>query len=146
MYLPTRYLIFKLYRDWKLTVSWTEDHYVNGEHVYHDEGQEVTTGRDLLGTWSLFDGENASANSVWAMLGFDTAAKGVRHLGAVYDLPPSAFPDDCQLRLVNHISEPDKEIVTTKPVVANLFKHVDESKRRPETIILVQPHIVQTEE
>ena len=146
IYLPTRYLIFKLYRDWKLTVSWTEDHYVNGEHVYHAEGQEVSVGRDLLGTWTLFDGENAATNSIWGMLGFDTAAKGVKHIGAVYDIPPSAFPDNCQLRLVTHISEPDKDPVTTRPVIGNLFKHVDESKRRPETMILVQPHIVEVQE
>lgn len=146
VYLPTRYLIFKMYRDWKLTVSWTEDHYVNGEHVFHDEGQEITTGRDLLGTWTLFEGENAATNSIWGMLGFDTAAKGVKHIGAVYDIPPSAFPDNCQLRLVTHISEPDKDPVTTVPVIGNLFKHIDESKRKPETIVLVQPHIVKGEE
>ncbi len=143
IYLPTRYLIFKMYRDWKLTVSWTEDHYVNGEHVYHDEGQEITTGRDLLGTWTLFEGENAATNSIWGMLGFDTAAKGVKHIGAVYDIPPSAFPTDCQLRLVTHISEPDNDPVTTVPVVGNLFKHVDESRKKPETIVLIQPHIIE---
>ena len=145
-YLPVRYMIFKMYRDWKLTVSWTEDHYVNGEHVFHDEGQEITTGRDLLGTWSIFEGAEGIANSIWGMLGFDTAAKGVRHLGAVYDLPPSAFPDDCQMQLVNHISQPSQDPVTTLPIVGNLFKHVDESRKRPETIVLIQPQIIDVEE
>ncbi len=139
-YLPTRYLIFKMYRDWKLTVSWTEDHYVNGEHVFHDEGQEISTGSDHLGTWNIFEGAEGIANSIWGMLGFDTAAKGVKHLGAMYDLPPTAFPDTGQMRLINHISLPDNDPVTTIPVVSDLFKHIDESRKRPETLILVQPH------
>ncbi len=135
-----------MYRDWKLTVSWTEDHYVDGEHVFHDEGQEITTGRDLLGSWTLFEGENVATNSVWGMLGFDTAAKGVRHLGAVYDLPPWAFSENCQLRLTNHISQPDNDPVTTVPIVGDLFKHLDTSKRKPETIILIQPHLIENAE
>ncbi len=145
-YLPVRYMIFKMYRDWKLTVSWTEDHYVNGEHVFHDEGQEITTGTDLLGTWSIFEGAEGIANSIWGMLGFDTAAKGVRHLGAIYDLPPASFPDDCQMQLVNHISQPGQDPVTTLPIVGDLFKHVDESRRKPETIVLIQPHIIKVDE
>ena len=145
-YLPVRYMIFKMYRDWKLTVSWTEDHYVNGEHVFHDEGQEISTGRDLLGRWSIFEGAEGIANSIWGMLGFDTAAKGVRHLGAVYDLPPASFPDDCQMQLVNHISQPGQDPVTTLPIVGDLFKHVDESRRKPETIVLIQPHIIKVDE
>ncbi|MCC3860187.1 hypothetical protein [Pseudemcibacter aquimaris] len=143
IFLPTRYLIFEMYRDWKLTVSWTEDHYVDGEHVFHDEGQEITTGRDHLGTWTLFEGENAKLNSIWAMLGFDTATKGVKHLGAVYDIPMSDFPDDCQLQLVTHVSDPSKETVGTLPVLANLFKHEDTRRKRPETVILVQPTIIE---
>lgn len=145
-YLPVRYMIFKMYRDWKLTVSWTEDHYVNGEHVFHDEGREVSTGRDLLGTWSIFEGAQGVANSIWGMLGFDTAAKGVRHLGAVYDIPPASFPNDCQMQLVTHVSEPSKDPVTTLPIVGDLFKHVDESRRKPETIVLIQPHIIRDAE
>jgi len=145
-YLPVRYMIFKMYRDWKLTVSWTEDHYVNGEHVFHDEGQEISTGRDLLGTWSIFEGAEGIANSIWGMLGFDTATKGVRHLGAVYDIPAASFPNDCQMQLVTHISEPSKDPVTTLPIVGDLFKHVDESRRKPETIVLIQPHIVKDAE
>lgn len=96
-----------------------------------------------MGTWTLFEGENATTNSIWGILGFDTAAKGVKHIGAVYDIPPSAFPTDCQLRLVTHISEPDNDPVTTVPVVGNLFKHVDESRKKPETIVLIQPHIIE---
>lgn len=146
IYLPVRYLIFKMYRDWKLTVSWTEDHYVDGKNVFHDEGQEISTGRDHLGTWSLFEGDNAATNSIWGMLGFDTAAKGVKHIGAVYDIPMSSFPDDCQMQLVTHISEPSKDPVTSLPIVGDLFKHVDESRRKPETIILIQPHIIEERE
>ncbi|HPQ51568.1 MAG TPA: hypothetical protein PKZ89_07860, partial [Alphaproteobacteria bacterium] len=145
-YLPVRFMIFEMYRDWKLTVSWTEDHYVDGEHVFHDEGKEISTGRDLLGTWSIFEGAKGIANSIWGMLGFDTAAKGVKHLGAVYNIPPASFPDDCQMQLVTHISQPSLDPVTTLPIVGDLFKHVDESRRKPETIILVQPHLLKEED
>lgn len=146
VYLPTRYLIYKMYRDWKLTVSWTEDHYVNGEHVFHDEGQKISTGSDLLSTWSIFEGAEGIENSIWGMLGFDTAAKGVSHLGAVYDLTPDAFSETVQMQLVNHISLPDNDPVTTIPVVGELFKHVDESRKKPETLIFIQPHLLDLED
>lgn len=142
IYLPVRYLTIKLYRDWKLTVSWTEDHFIDGKNVFHDEGRNITMGRDLLGTWDLFQGAEGVANSIWSMLGFETAVKGVKQLGAVYDIPPSAFSDPCQMQLVTHISLPKGDPVTTVPLVADLFKHVDESKRKPKLLILVQPHIL----
>jgi flagellar biosynthesis chaperone FliJ len=145
-YLPVRYLIIEMYRDWKLTVSWTEDHYVNGQHVYHNEGQAITTGRDHLGTWNLFKGQEGAANSIWGMLGFETAVKGVKHIAAIYNIPPSIFPDQFQMQLVTHISQPKKDPVSTIPLVGDLFKHKDESKRRPELIVLIQPHMIKPEE
>ncbi len=141
-YLPVRYLIIRLYLDWELTVSWTEDRYVDGEHVFHDEGSSVTEGSDLLGTWELFKGAEGIGNSIWGMLGFETAVKGVKHLGAVYDVPQSVFDDPCQVQLVTHISQPKTDPVSTIPLVGDFFKHNDASKKSSEMIIFIQPHIL----
>ena len=120
VYLPVRYLILELYRNWKLSVWWTHDRWVNGDHVYHDEGDSVTVGRDTLGTWKVYEGEEGMKNSIWKSLGFETAKKGVEHLGAVFDVPPEALSGPCPLQLVTHISLPKDDPVTTVPVVASL--------------------------
>lgn len=86
-----------------------------------------------MGTWTLFEGENTTTNSIWGMLGFDTAAKGVKHIGAVYDIPPSAFPTDCQLRLVTHISEPDNVLLRQFPSLAtysNMLMKAGKNQKR----------------
>jgi hypothetical protein len=117
IYLPIKYLIISLWQDWKLTVWWTYDRYVNGELVEHDEGEEVTFGRTELGTF-LFKLQDAEGykNSIWHTLGFETALKGVKKLGSVYELPPSIMSGPCPVRLVTHITLPKGDPVMTQPV------------------------------
>ncbi len=139
--LPKRYLIFSLYQDWKLTVSWTHDKWVDGEHVYHDEGKEISFGRNDLGSYAVWFEEEK--NAIWNRLGFGTAVKGVDQLGTIYDVAPSALKGPCPLRLVTHVSKPkDKPNVGTIPFMHDLFRSKDESADKNNLIVMVRPSIV----
>lgn len=74
---PDRYDIYDLYRDWTLTVSWTFDRWVNGQHVEHREGGWSEQGRDYLARFFV----PAGGNGLWKELGFDKAVNGIKSLG-----------------------------------------------------------------
>ena len=118
IYLPVKYLIISLWRDWKLTVWWTYDRYVDGELVEHREGRETTFGRQELGTFLFrFQDKEGFKSAFWYLLGFETAKKGVQHLGTVYQLPPSVTSGPCPVRVVTHVTLPNGDPVMTQPVV-----------------------------
>ncbi len=122
--LPTRYFIYDVYRDHKLTVWWTYDHWTDGVHDAHDEGREATQWREDLGSFRLrFNGEKGIENSMWYQSGFDTAVKGVRQMGASYPVSPGDLTG-CGLNLVTHLTLPSQDPVITKPFFVNL--HIDE--------------------
>lgn len=131
IYLPKRYLLIDLYRKWKLSVWWSFKRWVNGDLVEHRTGDYMEVGSDYLGTLALYEGPKGVAKSIWHSMGFETALKGVKHLGAVYDVPPSALEGPCPLQLVTHISKPKADPVTTQPVVVNIEKP-DVSALAPE--------------
>lgn len=145
IYLPIRYLLIDIYRDWKLSVWWTYDRWVNGQLVEHRQGDSMTVGRDYLGSISLFEGAKAITNSIWHFLGFETALKGAQHIGAVFNISPSVFDGPCPAQLIIHITQPDKDPVTTIPVVGELFKQSAEPAKAT-TMILMRPHIVKMQE
>jgi len=112
---PTRYDIYELYQDWELTVSWTYDRWVNGEHVEHDEGGWSEEGRDILGTFAIPQ-EN---DGLWNRLGFSTATKGVRSLGAFFPISNELLQSE-PMKLVIHVTRPGEEPVTTVPFVISV--------------------------
>ena len=144
IYLPVRYLLIDIYRDWKLSVWWTYDRWVNGEHVEHDEGDSMTVGTDYIGSLRIYEGAKGIANSIWHSMGFGTAVKGVKHLGAVFDVPPAALSGPCPLQLVTHISLPKQDPVSTMPVVGELFRSKPESESNFD--VLIQPRLVENAE
>jgi hypothetical protein len=153
IYLPTRYVIYSLYQDWELTVWWTYDHWTNGVHDAHEEGQEVSYGRDHLGDFLLrYEGEQGTQNSIWYTHGFDTAVKGINGLGAYYDVPADVLAGPCPLRLVTHVTLPEKDPVSTIPVLAeiptvgNLFRNNADGPKTDDTIVLIKPYLVQGSE
>ncbi len=148
-HLPVKFIIITLYRDWSLTVSWTYDRYVDGEHVEHREGGWSESGRDNLGSIRLnFSGEEGQENAIWNRLGFDTATKGVQHLVTEYDLPSDVVNGPCPVRLTNHISLPDKDPVTTVPLLGDipmlgtLFKSEAERQEKQNLMMFITPHII----
>ena len=149
-HLPVKYIIITLYNDWSLTVRWTYDRYVDGEHVEHQEGGWSESGRDNIGSIRLnFSGKDGQENAIWNRLGFDTATKGVRHLVTEYDLPSDVVNGSCPVRLTNHISLPDKDPVTTVPLLGDipmlgtLFKSEAERDEKRNLITFITPHIIQ---
>ncbi|MEH6404182.1 MAG: hypothetical protein V7750_12465 [Sneathiella sp.] len=149
-HLPVKYIIITLYNDWSLTVRWTYDRYVDGEHVEHQEGGWSESGRDNIGSIRLnFSGKEGQENAIWNRLGFGTATKGVRHLVTEYDLPSEVINGACPVRLTNHISLPDKDPVTTVPLLGDipmlgaLFKSEAKRDEHRNLITFITPHIIQ---
>ncbi len=151
-HLPVKFIIITLYQDWSLTVWWTYDRYVDGEHVEHQEGGWSKSGRNNLGSIRLnFSGKEGQENAIWNRLGFGTATKGVKHLVTEYDLPSDVVNGPCPVRMTNHISLPDNDPVTTVPVLGDipmlgtLFKSESERNANRNLITLVTPRLVNVE-
>ncbi len=116
--LPREYMIFSLYQDWKMTVWWTYDRYVDGQLVEHDEGEEVSFGRNDLGKFALW--YEGAKNAIWSKLGFGTAVKGVKHIGAVFPVSKEMLSKPCPQRLVTHVSLPKKDPVVTQALIVSV--------------------------
>jgi hypothetical protein len=105
-------------------VWWTHDRWVNGEHVYHDEGKEITTGR--VSSW--YKGAAGVENSIWANMGFRNATKGINRLGAVFDT--QGLNVSCPLMLTTYITQPGADPVTAVPMTFRLdFDDEDDMPR-----------------
>lgn len=117
-HVPIEYYLYDLYRDWKLTVWWTHDKWVDGEHVYHDEGEEISTGRDELGSGAvaLFDKGKTSSNGVWSQMGFGTAQKGAKGVGAEFAITSPMLAAGQAMRVYAHVTQPKNDPVDTIPV------------------------------
>lgn len=146
--LPSEYLIFSLYRDWKLTVWWTHDRWVDGEHVLHEEGKEVTVGRDELGAFGTrYQGPEGARNSIWSQQGFNNASKGIQTLGAVFPLTAEQLmASPCPYYLQTHVTLPKEDPVRTVPFLHEipvLGSVMDgEKKSKKDLQILIRPTII----
>jgi hypothetical protein len=119
--LPNRYLMFSMYREWRLTVWWTYDRWVDGEHVEHREGGWSESWREERdGLLALYGGEEGVENAIWNRLGFDRPVRGVQHLGALFPVTAADLTGPCPLRLVTHVSLPETDPVRTQPLVSDL--------------------------
>jgi hypothetical protein len=105
---PTQYRITDMYLDWKLTVSWTRDTYVDGKHVKHESGGWSDSGTQLLGSWS----EPGEGQGIWKNLGFSTAVAGASGVAAFFPIDPEVFARK-PLDVVIHVSRPDQDPVIT---------------------------------
>lgn len=148
--LPSEYMIYTLYRDWKLTVWWTHDRWVDGEHVLHEEGQEVTVGRDTFGDFGVrYQGPEGVGNSVWSQLGFNNASKGVQTLGTVFPVTVTDLANSpCPYYLQTHVTLPKEDPVRTVPflheipVLGDAFKDGG-GKNKKNLQIMIRPALVQ---
>lgn len=113
--MPREYLVFDLWRDWKLTVWWTHDRWVDGQHVLHESGGWEETGRNQVGTFFFYRKGNET-KGIWSQMGFETASSGIRGLGSVFDVTPQDLASG-PLRLVIHTTLPKGETVMTDPQI-----------------------------
>lgn len=118
------YYLYDVYYKWKLTVSWTHDKYRNGEHIYHDEGQEITTGTEKVGSFEVFnflDEESVIHEAAWNILGFGSALKGPKGIGAKFKITKQDFLKSPRMSVVIHVTQPENKQVDTIPLVYGLL-------------------------
>ena len=115
--MPIGIYLYEIWRDWKLSVSWTKDTYVNGEHVKHEEGGWTENWSELLasGEETVY-GEVADEGALWEQLGFNTAVSGARSIGTVFPVTEEMLAAE-PMNLVVHVTDPKKDPVVTYPYV-----------------------------
>lgn len=113
--MPMEYFIYELWRDWKLTVWWTHDRWVNGQHVLHEAGETQETGRQTTGPFFFYKKGN-EAKGIWNMMGFDNATNGIKSLGTAFNVTKDDLAKG-PLNLVVHTTLPAGETVMTDPQV-----------------------------
>jgi hypothetical protein len=104
-----------MWGEWKLTVSWTRDTYVDGELVKHEAGGWAQQGKftipGMASTASAPDG-------LWKRLGFSNASHGARKVALQYKLPAGGGPVDA----IIHVTRPSTDPVTTVPFALRMVE------------------------
>jgi len=124
--MPIGLYMYEIWQDWKLSVSWTRDTYVNGEHVKHEEGgwSEQWSVLTKRGEETIY-GEVPEV-PIWEQLGFNTAVSGARSLGALFPVSAQMLANG-RWNLVVHVTDPKKDPVVTVPYIFEL--RLDEKGR-----------------
>lgn len=112
---PTRYTVYEMYLNWKLTVHWTKDTYINGQHVSHQEGGWSEEGSDFLGSFVV----PQKKEGIWSKMGFSNAVEGIKSLGTLFPVKPGQLASQ-PMSLVVHITKPGEDTVTTTPFIIAL--------------------------
>ena len=115
--MPIGTYLYEIWRNWKLSVSWTKDTYVDGEHVKHEEGGWTESWSELLasGEETIY-GEVADKGPLWEQLGFNTAVSGARSIGTVFPITEDMLAAE-PMNLVVHVTDPKKDPVITYPYI-----------------------------
>jgi cell division protein FtsB len=135
--MPSDYWLYKIWLDWKLTVTWTKDTYVDNQLVKHEEGGWQEEGRTMLDS-GIFDASKDIPYTAWGQLGFDRPFAGPREVGATFkDVQPGV-----RERYVIHVAEPQNDPVTTTPFVVYPVKNsegkMEFTDREPDWSALMQ--------
>lgn len=109
---PLRYLVYEMYQDWALTVSWTHDRYVNGQHVSHEEGGWSESGTNFLGSYKM----PQEGEGIWNRMGFNNAVKGIKSLGTLYPVMQEQLAA-APMSVVVHVTRPKEDPVITTPFI-----------------------------
>ncbi len=113
---PVALYMYEIWRDWKLSVSWTRDTYVDGELVKHEEGGWTESWRELIASGEETLYGRVPISPLWEQLGFNTAVSGARSLGTLFPVSPQMLSSETW-NLVVHVSDPKKDPVVTVPYV-----------------------------
>lgn len=115
---PVGYLIFEIWRHWRLTITITREHYVNGQLVSRSVTRESTQWKELLDRYKVL----LTAPSIWERLQtrpFDKLR------GVIVEFPlPKGF-DPSRWSLVAHVTSKakmnGKEVIKTTPFAADVM-------------------------
>lgn len=133
---PDEIRLYGLWHEWHLSVTWTYRAWVDNELVKEESGGWSADGRNVYVASSLTEGLAQDAG-LWKMMGFKTANKGMRSIGALFkiDREDLARPMD----VVVHTTLPEESPVTTVPIVGRLFRQGQEEDRNLQ--VLLQPSV-----
>ena len=119
----TAWEIYKLWREWWISVSWTKvtEYYVDGALVNRtvETGGWTERWREDLGTFAV-PVETTATMPLWRMAGFDRATGGVKSAGFAYPVTP-AMLRAAPFLFVVHVTLPDRDPVVTVPFVFALW-------------------------
>jgi hypothetical protein len=110
---PIRLLMYEIWKNWKLNVSWTRDTFVDGELVKHEQGGWSESWRELIAKGQQIEYAEVP---IWEQLGFNTAVSGARSMGALFEVTPEMLASG-PINVVVHITDPKKDPVMTVPYV-----------------------------
>lgn len=109
---PAGYWLYEIWQDWKLSVWWSHEHYVDNQLVKRESGSWFKEGSLMLDS-GTFD-ENDIKYTPWGHFGFERPHKGPRSIGATFaDWQPHTDGAQAAERIVVHVSEPHLDPVTT---------------------------------
>lgn len=117
--MPIALLMYEIWRDWKLSVSWTRDTYLDGELVKHEEGGWTESWRELIARGEEVVYGEVQMAPLWQQLGFNTAVSGARSLGTLFPITPEMLVSE-PWNLVVHVSDPKKDPVVSVPYIFQL--------------------------
>jgi hypothetical protein len=103
--------ICDLYGQWRLSVSWTQTTYQNGQQVGQDSGGWSETGQ--LRVPGMENPANAP-DGLWKRLGFSNASHGARRVVMTFEIPADQLSRDGAV-LILHVTRPGQDPVTTVP-------------------------------
>jgi len=121
---PYRYAIYDLWAEWELTVSWTRDRWVDGQHVEHSEGSWTENWTEDLGRFSFLLPDQAQEAGIWNKLGFDNASHGIQSLGSRFKVDAETLKAG-PVNLVIHVTRPENDPVDTVAIVYELSPDPD---------------------
>jgi len=114
---PIGYMIFELWRHWKLTITITRDTWVNGEHTSHTVTRESTQWNELAERYRKI----MEAPGIWEQFGLSPFGK-LRGVIARFPLPEHFNP--AQWTLVKHDTAKamlnGEEVIKTVPFIAGI--------------------------
>lgn len=114
--MPDKYFLYELWANWWISVSWTRTTYVDNQAVKRESGGWSSSGSELIGR-GVFAADQAGEDSVWKHFGFDRATGGAKTVGAEFQNLAKGGVVKLPDKAVVHITQPDKDPVTTVPFV-----------------------------
>ncbi len=129
---PDEIRLYGLWHEWHLSVTWTYREWVNNELVKEESGGWSADGRNVYISSSLTEG-TAQEAGLWNVMGFKTANKGMRSIGALFKIRKEDL--DKPMDLVVHTTLPEESPVTTVPIVGRLFRQGEKDERTFDVLI-----------
>lgn len=137
MLLPVGYMVFELWRNWKLTITVTRETYVDGQLVSREVSQSSYSWKELLDRYVAV----LEAPSIWEQLGGDDPKAFGKFKGIIvqYELPENFNP--AQWSLVSHVTSKSKYKDIPESIRSNAVDQRKEQKADTDEVLLTVPFV-----